>query len=105
MDVCQFQGNQGYIERSRTGRLSYITKRPCLNNNNNNSWAVIPLGRQRQEDLCQFEASLVYKAKSFKTVRTVKYTNPVSKKKKRKRKKKPNPMKQIKTKRQLHVYF
>lgn len=36
MDVCQFQGNQGYIERSRTGRLSYITKRPCLNNNNNN---------------------------------------------------------------------
>lgn len=48
---------------------------------------------------------LFYKAKSFKTVRTVKYTNPVSKKKKRKRKKKPNPMKQIKTKRQLHVYF
>ena len=86
MDVCQFQGNQGYIERSRTGRLSYITKRPCLNNNNN-SWAVIPLGRQRQENLCQFEASLVYKAKSFKTVRTVKYTNPVSKKKKKKKKK------------------
>ena len=40
---------------------------------------LIPaLGRQRQEDLCEFEASLVYKASS-RTARTVTQRNPVSK--------------------------
>jgi len=40
--------------------------------------ALIPaLGRQRQADLCEFEASLVYKV-SAKTVRATQ-KNPVSK--------------------------
>ena len=39
---------------------------------------LIPaLGRQRKEDLCEFEASLVYRLSS-KTARTVKKRNPVS---------------------------
>ena len=40
---------------------------------------LIPaLGKQRQVDLSEFEASLVYKA-SFKTARIVTQRNPVSK--------------------------
>ena len=40
---------------------------------------LIPaLGRQRQMDLCEFKASLVYKVSS-KTARTVSQRNPVSK--------------------------
>ena len=42
---------------------------------------LIPaLGRQRQIDLCEFEASLVYKASS-RTARAVTTKNPVSKNK------------------------
>ena len=40
---------------------------------------LIPaLGRQRQADLCEFEASLVYKV-SFRIVRAVTQRNPVLK--------------------------
>ena len=49
---------------------------------------LIPaLVRQRQVDLCEFKASLVYRANS-KTVRAVTQKNPISKK--TKNKKKPN---------------
>ena len=42
---------------------------------------LIPaLGRQTQVDLCEFEASLVYRV-SFRTARIVIQRNPVSKKK------------------------
>jgi len=41
------------------------------------------LGRQRQADLYEFEASLVYKAR---TARAITQRNPVSKKKKKKKK-------------------
>ena len=53
---------------------------------------LIPaLGRQRQVDLCEFKASLVYRVVS-RTARA-KQRNPVSKnqKKKKKEKKKPKP--------------
>jgi hypothetical protein len=39
-----------------------------------------PAGRQRQEDLCEFEASLVYKV-GFRKVRVVTQRNPVLKNK------------------------
>ena len=39
---------------------------------------ILALGRQRQVDLCEFKASLVYKASS-RTVRTVTQRNPVLK--------------------------
>ena len=45
-------------------------------------WVVVPLitelGRQRQVDLCEFETSLVYRARS-RTARAVTQRNPVSK--------------------------
>ena len=43
------------------------------------NWPVIPtLGRQRQAELSEFKASLVYKASS-RTIRTVTQRNSVSK--------------------------
>ena len=45
---------------------------------------ILALGRQRQEDLCEFEASLVYRASS-KTARATQ-RNPVSKKQRNKQK-------------------
>ena len=50
------------------------------------SWVVVAcvlslipaLGRQRQVDLCEFEASLVYRV-SLKTTRAVTQKNPISK--------------------------
>jgi len=38
---------------------------------------LIPIGRQSQADLCEFEASLVYKASS-RTIEAVIQRNPVS---------------------------
>lgn len=43
------------------------------------------LGRQRQADICEFRASLVYTV-SFRTARAVTQRNPVSKKKEREEK-------------------
>ena len=49
---------------------------------------LIPaLGRQRQVDLCEFKASLVYRASS-RTARAVTQRNPVSKNKRKKKKRK-----------------
>ena len=50
------------------------------------------LGRQRQTDLCEFEASLVYRV-SFRTARAVTQRNPVLKKTKNNNNKK-NPTEQ-----------
>ena len=47
----------------------------------------LALGRQKQEDLCEFKISLVYKVSS-RTARVVTQRNPVSKKKEKKRKRK-----------------
>ena len=41
---------------------------------------ILALGRQRQSDLCEFKASLIYKV-SFRTARAVTQRNPVSKNK------------------------
>ena len=48
---------------------------------------ISALGRQRERDLCEFEANLVYKVGS-RTVRTVKQRNPVSKNKNKQMKEK-----------------
>jgi hypothetical protein len=48
-------------------------------------FVMLALGKQRQEDFCDFEASLVYLARSRTHGITKK--NPTSKKKKKKRKK------------------
>ena len=48
--------------------------------------SVPALGRQRQVDLCELEASLVYKVSS-RTARAVTQRNPVSKEKKKRKKK------------------
>jgi hypothetical protein len=58
---------------------------------------LIPaLRRQRQEDLCEFQTSLVYKV-SFRTDRTIQ-RNPVSKNKTKQQQQQQNPKKQNKTK-------
>ena len=46
----------------------------------------LALGRQKQEDLCEFKISLVYKVSS-RTARVVTQRNPVSKKKKKRKEK------------------
>jgi hypothetical protein len=49
--------------------------------------ALPALGRQKQADLCEFEASLIYRVSS-RTARAI-HRNPVSKKQKQKNNKKP----------------
>jgi hypothetical protein len=49
---------------------------------------ILVLGRQRQEDLCEFKASMVYRVSSRTARATQK--NPVSKKQKQKNKNKKN---------------
>ena len=53
---------------------------------------ILALGLQRQADLCEFKASLIYKV-SFRTTRAIKQRNPVLKQQ--------NKTKQNQTKRKI----